>query len=354
MKKISFVIGTRPEAIKMAPVIWELQHLDQFETELVLTGQHEDLGETILKDFNIKADIQLKLNRASSRLNVLTEEFFKEFMKFTQQASPPNLVLVHGDTATAYLTSMYCFHEKLKIAHVEAGLRSGNLYSPFPEEFYRRSISSVASLHFAPNQQAIDNLLAENISPEKIFLTGNTIRDAVYLSLRGKTEMEVKKQVLFTCHRRENIDHLEGYFKVLAKIALAFPDYNFFYPVHPNPAILKILEEIGELPQNIKKIDPLSHHDLIDLLGHSALVITDSGGIQEEAEILSVPSIIIRDNTEREIEDEDSALVGGNLDLMEEKANLILEKTTIGTRKLGQTLHGPSALIRDVVKNYLS
>lgn len=317
MKKILVVFGTRPEAIKLAPVIQRLKACNKFEVIVCSTGQHREMLKQVLDIFNIKIDHDLDLMKPNQDLFDITA-YATEKLKKVLQSISPNLLLVQGDTTTAFISALSAYYSKIKIGHVEAGLRSYNIYSPYPEEANRRFISVLSDLHFAPTQDARKNLLAEGISAEKIFVTGNTVVDAL---LQTKKILEIKSNaekiskhmhsylsenffqkefVLVTMHRREKFgNEFRNVLLTLKQTAADHPQYNFVYPVHLNPNVKKPVKEILERITNFYLVPPLDYLKFIFLMSKCMFIITDSGGVQEECYVFKKPVIVMRDVTER-------------------------------------------------------
>lgn len=309
---ILVVLGTRPEAIKLAPVILDLKRDGIFKVQVCVTGQHRSMLDQILKFFEIVPDFDLDLMVPNQNLASLTAKIVTDCYELFREIKPDQ-IMVQGDTTTAFAAGLAAFYQKIPVLHVEAGLRTRNLYSPFPEEFNRTALSRLASVHFAPTEGAQNNLLEEGIPSNSIVLTGNTVIDALLLAvekLKGK-EIEIaglpanlfagnQKVVLITGHRRENFG--EGFKRICAAIvslAAEFPTVNFVYPVHLNPNVQSVVLEILSGYNNIFLIDPLDYPSFVFLMQRSYLIITDSGGIQEEAPSLGKPVLVIRDTTER-------------------------------------------------------
>ena len=318
-KKALLVIGTRPEAIKMAPLAHALKTAsDNFELKVCVTSQHREMLDQVLDVFNIKPDIDLNLMKKNQNLSSLTSLILIEMQKVFIQYQP-DLVLVHGDTTTALATSIAAFYSSIPIAHIEAGLRTYDLKAPFPEEFNRQIIAKISKWHFAPTNLSKKNLLSEGFDKSSIIVTGNTVIDALFLILKQIDNDENKKKklenilssklsfnwkserfVLITAHRRENFGN--SFFQIcsaIKELAIKFPNIYFIYPVHPNPNISIPANETLNGIVNINLIQPLDYEKFIYLLKHSYLVLTDSGGIQEEAPSLGKPVLVMRDVTER-------------------------------------------------------
>ena len=325
MKKIILVFGTRPEAIKMAPLVKELQkYPDEFQTMVCVTGQHREMLDQVLHLFNIKPDYDLNIMKAGQTLYDVTSRVLCEFGKVLQ-AERPDLVLVHGDTTTSMASALAAFYEQIPVGHVEAGLRTGNIYSPWPEEMNRAITGRIAVLDFAPTEFGRNNLLKENVSDDKITVTGNTVIDALYYvvdkingdaALKGSLEKNISDQgydvnrlkeggrrlVLITGHRRENFgDGFQNICKALDTLSRRYKDVDFVYPMHLNPNVRKPIHETfdGRVPENMFFIEPLDYFDFVLLMEQSNIVLTDSGGIQEEAPGLGKPVVVMRDTTER-------------------------------------------------------
>ncbi|MAO44407.1 MULTISPECIES: non-hydrolyzing UDP-N-acetylglucosamine 2-epimerase [Leeuwenhoekiella] len=308
-KKILFIFGTRPEAIKMAPVIKAFQKESYFETRICITAQHREMLDQVLYFFEIQPDYDLDLMQRNQDLTTLTSRALVA-LKVPFEDYNPDLVLVHGDTTTTMTASLAAFYAGIKVGHVEAGLRTFNLQSPFPEELNRQFTSKIADFHFAPTQQAQANLVAENILEEKIVITGNTVIDALQEtvvkiknlkpSFAAGIPFESKKVILVTGHRRENFgDGMQRVCNVVKEIALAREEVHLVYPVHLNPNVQTVVEKTLGGVSNISLIAPLEYPDFVWLLNESYFIITDSGGVQEEAPSLGKPVIVTRDTTER-------------------------------------------------------
>ena len=318
MKKILLVFGTRPEAIKMAPLVKAFNEQNQyFETKVCVTAQHREMLDQVLSLFEIVADFDLNVMQPNQDLYAITSNILLG-MKGVFQSFRPDFIFVHGDTTTTFAVSLAAFYEKILVGHIEAGLRTGNLYSPWPEEANRKLTSQLTCYHFAPTAQSRDNLLKENIAPDKIIVTGNTVIDALLLmkskletdpDFRGKVHNSVKQKgfdpktaefILVTGHRRENFG--QGFIDIctaLKTIALERPTINIVYPVHLNPNVRKPVNELLTGVKNVYLIEPLEYEAFIYLMSLAKLIITDSGGVQEEAPSLGKPVLVMRDTTER-------------------------------------------------------
>lgn len=310
-KKILIVFGTRPEAIKFAPLIREFKKYKIFEVRVCVTGQHREMLYQVLNFFNITPDINLNLMKKNQTLFHISSKILNNFEKILFKLKP-DLVFVQGDTSTAFIAALAAFYKKIKVAHLEAGLRSYNKFSPFPEEINRILISKIADYHFAPTEKAKKNLFRENIK-NNVYVVGNTVIDALFLGLDIiKKEGEEKyykhfnfidfskKIILVTGHRRESFGKpFENICYALKEIANDYNNLEIVYPVHLNPNVRKPVNKILKRIQNIHSIEPLEYPYLIWLMNKSYLVLTDSGGIQEEAPSLGKPVLVMRDVTER-------------------------------------------------------
>ncbi|MGM0155604.1 UDP-N-acetylglucosamine 2-epimerase [Enterococcus sp. AZ178] len=300
--KVLSIFGTRPEAIKMAPVIKKLAKDPRFLSKIVVTGQHREMLEQTLAAFELTPDYDLAIMRENQTLSSITSRIL-EGLEGVFQSEEPDVVLVHGDTTTAVAASLAAFYQQILIGHVEAGLRTGNKNDPFPEEMNRRLIDQLADFLFAPTDQSQANLLKENHPHDRIVVTGNTSIDALYHTLAQKKErkpISEKKILLVTMHRRENIGQpMEQVFRALKRIAIAYPALTIVFPMHKNPRVRRLAQRYLEGQQNIELIEPLDAPAFYQLLAGSYLVLTDSGGIQEEAPSLGIPVLIVRETTER-------------------------------------------------------
>ncbi len=312
MKKVLIVFGTRPEAIKMAPLVKEFEkYPETFETRVCVTAQHREMLDQVLTFFNIIPHYDLDLMKPSQDLYELTAAIITE-LKLVLEHFKPDYVFVHGDTTTSMASSIAGFYSGAQVCHIEAGLRTHDKYSPFPEELNRQITGRVADYHFAPTQASRNNLLNENISPATITVTGNTVIDALLQSVeKVKQEpsdlvIQLDKNlngadlILVTGHRREN--HGDGFIRIceaLKTIALQRPKIRIIYPVHLNPKVLEPVSRILGDIENIQLIDPLAYHDFIWIMNRAKIIITDSGGVQEEAPSLGKPVLVMRDTTER-------------------------------------------------------
>ncbi len=339
MKKILIVFGTRPEAIKMAPIIKELEkYKNKFISKICVTAQHRQMLDQVLKIFDITPDIDLDLMKPDQTLSEITSNVLLEMDKLLK-IERPDLVLIQGDTTTVMATAIACFYNSIKIGHVEAGLRSNNIYSPFPEEFNRKVTGLVTLFHFAPTINARNNLLREGIKENTIFVTGNTVIDALLYILKKpvpdfvahlKHKIGDKNIILVTAHRRENFG--ERFINIcngLKKLVERNKDIAIVYPVHLNPNVRKPVYEILNNNDRIFLIEPVEYNVLVHLMNISYLILTDSGGIQEEAPTLGKPVLVMRTETERPegIEAGTAKLVGPYEDkIVSETENLLYNK----------------------------
>jgi len=317
MKKILIVFGTRPEAIKMAPLVKEFQQYpNQFEVKVCVTAQHREMLDQVLEIFDIVPEYDLDIMKEGQDLYDITASVLLG-MKNVLNAFSPHIVFVHGDTTTSFSVSLACFYQKIPVAHIEAGLRTYNVYSPWPEEANRQLTGKLATYHFAPTPSAAQNLLSEGVKKENIIITGNTVIDALFLTrtniennaflknslisqINLKFDLDVAKLILVTGHRRENFG--QGFINIceaLKEIALTNPDIHIVYPVHLNPNVRKPVNEILGKVSNIHLIEPLGYQPFVYLMSRAYLIITDSGGVQEEAPSLGKPVLVMREVTER-------------------------------------------------------
>ena len=301
--RILVVIGTRPEAIKMLPLVLELKKYGEFETLVCFSGQHSEMARAVFDEFKILPDLEFIAMKKGQNLKDLTVRLLNYFDVVLGEIKP-DLVLVHGDTTTAFCASLSAFYRGIKVGHIEAGLRTFNALSPFPEEFNRVSIDALSFLHFAPTESAAENLRKEG--RKSVFTVGNTVIDALEYSLRIKEsfpslrESEGRKTVLITTHRRENIgEKMRVSLSAVKEILSSRDDLFAVLPIHPNPAVREVVLEVFENIKNIKICAPLGMTEFHNLLSRSFAVFTDSGGIQEEAAHLGVPLFLLRENTER-------------------------------------------------------
>ena len=341
MKKILIVFGTRPEAIKMAPLVKTFQqHTDSFETKVCVTAQHREMLDQVLDLFEITPDYDLNIMKPGQDLYDVTSNVLLD-MKSVLTDSKPDVVFVHGDTSTTFAASLAAFYQQVSVAHIEAGLRTGDIYSPWPEEANRQLTTQITAYHFAPTTTSQANLLKENVNEESITVTGNTVIDALFLALdkiKSNKQLESniidhlktldyelkndKKIILVTGHRREN--HGQGFINIctaLKEIAQTNPEIDIVYPVHLNPNVQKPVKELLSDIDNVYLIEPLQYEQFIYMMDKSYFIITDSGGVQEEAPSLGKPVLVMRDTTERP-----EALDAGTVKLVGTDTQLIIKE----------------------------
>jgi len=341
MKKILIVFGTRPEAIKMAPLVKAFQkHTDSFETKVCVTAQHREMLDQVLDLFEITPEYDLNIMKPGQDLYDVTSNVLLG-MKSILTDFKPDVVFVHGDTSTTFAASLAAFYQQISVAHIEAGLRTGNIYSPWPEEANRQLTTQITAYHFAPTLTSKANLLKENVKTKRIEVTGNTVIDALFLALekiKSNKQLEIdiithlatldyelkedKKIILVTGHRREN--HGQGFINIctaLKELALSNPDIDIVYPVHLNPNVQKPVKALLSNVKNIYLIEPLQYEQFIYMMDRSYFIITDSGGVQEEAPSLGKPVLVMRDTTERP-----EALDAGTVKLVGTDTELIVRE----------------------------
>ena len=343
MKKILMVFGTRPEAIKMAPLYKEIKkNSDSLDLTLCVTAQHREMLDQVLESFKILPDIDLNIMKKDQDLFDVTSLILLKIRDVIEKIKP-DLVLVHGDTSTAFVTSIAAFYSNVPVGHIEAGLRTRNIHSPFPEEFNRQVIGKVSELHFTPTSISKENLLNEYVDESKIHITGNTVIDSMFYMLDLIDKSEEKKEniksiidehlkfpwlntkyILITGHRRENFG--EGFLNIcksIKNLALKYRDIYFVYPVHLNPNVRTPVNEILSDQDNVVLMPPLEYEPFLFLLKNCYLILTDSGGIQEEAPSLGKPVLVMRDETERP-----EAVNAGTVSLVGSSENVIVETVT--------------------------
>lgn len=303
--KVMTIFGTRPETIKMAPVVKELQSRPEIETVVCVTAQHRQMLDQVLEAFGIRPDYDLNIMKAGQTLSDITSRVLAG-LETVIQKEKPDLVLVHGDTTTTFAGALAAFYQQVKIGHVEAGLRTYDKYSPFPEEMNRQMVGVMADFHFAPTEQSRQNLLCEGKKPETIVVTGNTAIDALKCTVRTDYRSDLldwaegSRLIVLTAHRRENLgEPMHRMFRAIRKIVDRYEDVKMVYPVHMNPLVRSAAKEIFADDSRIRLVEPLDVVDFHNLLSRSYLILTDSGGIQEEAPSLGKPVVVLRDTTER-------------------------------------------------------
>lgn len=337
MKKVLVVFGTRPEAIKLAPVINELKTRDSLETKVCVSGQHREMLKQVLDVFNIQPDYDLFIMQDNQSLFDITINTLDR-IKLVLEEFEPDVVLVHGDTSTTFVTSLACFYLQIPVGHIEAGLRTYDINSPFPEEYNRQAVSLIAKYHFAPTELAKDNLIVEKKDEATIFVTGNTAIDALKTTVKKEYQHEYldwasdSRLILITAHRRENIGKpLENIFIALKNIVHEDKNVKVLYPIHLNPKVREIADRILSGEDRIRIVEPLNVIDFHNILSKSFLVLTDSGGIQEEAPSLNVPVLVVRDKTERPEGQQANTLkvVGTEIHNIEENIRLLLDDSIL-------------------------
>lgn len=332
--KVLVVFGTRPEAIKMAPVIRELKEVQDIETVVAVTAQHREMLDQVLKLFDIKTDYDLDLMKEQQDLFSITTGVLNGLKEILEKEKP-HLVLVHGDTTTTFAAALAAFYKRIPVGHVEAGLRTRNKYSPYPEEINRTLAGRITELHFAPTDTARDNLLAESTATFKIWVTGNTVIDALLETVQPEYTFGQELQgidfdrriILVTTHRRENWgSSMRNIYQALIDIVNEFPDVEVVFPVHRNPVVRDIAEEMLKGRERFHLIDPLDYEPFANLMNRCYMVMTDSGGMQEEAPSLGKPVLVLRDTTERPeaLQAGTVKLVGTNQQRIYEAARLLL------------------------------
>ena len=305
MKKVMLVFGTRPEAIKMCPLVNELKSRQNIQTKVCVTGQHRQMLDIVLEAFSVVPDYDLSVMKDKQTLFDITTNILNK-IKEVLEAERPDVVLVHGDTSTTFVTALACFYLQIPGGHVEAGLRTYNINSPYPEEFNRQAVSIVSKYNFAPTELSRENLVREGKNPDSIYVTGNTASDPLKTTIKDdytQTELEWandSRLIMITAHRRENLgEPMKNMFRAIKRIINEYPDIKAIYPIHMNPLVRETANEILRDCDRIKIIEPLDVLDFHNFLNASYLILTDSGGIQEEAPSMGKPVLVMRDTTER-------------------------------------------------------
>lgn len=333
MKKVMLVFGTRPEAIKMCPLVNELKRRKEIETIVCVTGQHRQMLDQVLEAFSVVPDYDLSIMKDRQTLFDVTTNILNR-IKEVLEKEKPDVVLVHGDTSTTFVTALACFYLQIPVGHVEAGLRTYNIYSPYPEEFNRQAVSIISSYNFAPTELSKQNLVKEGKNPDTIYVTGNTAIDALKTTVREDythPELEWAKGsrlIMITAHRRENLgEPMKHMFRAIRRVCDEHPDIKAIYPIHMNPVVRETANEILGDDERIRIIEPLDVLDFHNFLSRSYLILTDSGGIQEEAPSLGKPVLVMRDTTERPegIAAGTLKLVGTDEEVIYENFKLLLE-----------------------------
>jgi UDP-N-acetylglucosamine 2-epimerase (non-hydrolysing) len=336
MKRILTVFGTRPEAIKMAPIVQALSKDERFYVKVCVTAQHREMLDQVLELFEIKPDFDLDIMKSDQTLPEVTSRILMELTKVLKDFKP-DVVLVHGDTATTFSASLAAYYEQISVGHVEAGLRTGNIYSPWPEEANRKLTGALTKYHFVPTQASKENLLAENYSMENVYITGNTVIDALMV-VKNKLASDIKLQkgiadqfpflddskklVLVTGHRRESFGSgFERICKALVEVSTKYKDVQIVYPVHLNPNVQEPVNRLLAGMDNIFLVEPQKYVSFVFLMNKASIILTDSGGIQEEAPSLGKPVLVMRDTTERP-----EAVLAGTVKLVGTDTDLIVSE----------------------------
>ncbi len=369
MKKIKVmsVFGTRPEAIKMAPLVKELEKREEIESIVSVTAQHREMLDQVLETFKIKPDYDLNIMKSGQTLAEVTTRALLGLENVIKE-SKPDIVLVHGDTTTTFAASLAAFYNQTAIGHVEAGLRTNDKYSPFPEEMNRQCVDRMSDLYFAPTEISKNNLLKEGIDENKIYVTGNTAIDAMSTTInKNYTHKELEwikpneKMILLTAHRRENLgEPMRNIFKGIKRVVDEFEDVKVLYPIHMNPKVREVANEIFASCDRVKLIEPLEVFDFHNFQNKAYLILTDSGGIQEEAPSLGKPVLVLRDTTERPegINAGTLKLVGTNEDVIyNETKKLLIDKDEYEKMSKASNPYGDghaSKYIVDAIINYFN
>ncbi len=334
--KVLTVFGTRPEAIKMAPLIKKMEEHEKIEPVVCITAQHREMLDTVVELFKISPDYDLNIMEHGQSITDITVKVLRGMEEILIKEKP-DMVLVHGDTSTTFVGALAAFYQKIKVGHVEAGLRSGNIYSPYPEEMNRKLTTNLTSVYFAPTEGNYNNLIKEGIDPERISVTGNTVIDALlsvvndgYIfenNILNEIDYKNKKIIVMTCHRRENWGKpMENIFTAVKEIAEENNNVEIIFPVHLNPNICKLAKDIMGKKNNIYLIEPLEYEEFANLLNKAYLILTDSGGIQEEAPALGKPVLVMREETERPeaVEAGTVKIIGVGKENLKKEVNILL------------------------------
>ena len=327
------IFGTRPEAIKMAPLVKELEKNEQIESIVCVTAQHREMLDQVLETFKIIPNFDLNIMKQGQTLSEITSRVLMGLESIIQEVKP-DIVLVHGDTTTTFAGALAAFYNQISIGHVEAGLRTYNKYSPFPEEMNRQMVDCMTDMFFAPTELSKDNLLKQHIDEDKIYVTGNTVIDAMKTTITREYNNSIfdwigdSRMILLTAHRRENLGNpMRNIFKGIKRIVDEFPDVKVVYPIHLNPKVREVANEIFKDSERVRLIEPLEVFDFHNFQNKSYLILSDSGGIQEEAPSLGKPVLVLRDTTERPegIDAGTLKLVGTNEENIYRETKLLLE-----------------------------
>ena len=365
MKRVMVVFGTRPEAIKMCPLIKAIKLDNSFCVSVCVTGQHKQMLDQVLDAFGVEPDYNLAIMKDKQTLFDVTVNILERIKEVLDEWKP-DIVLVHGDTSTTFVTALACYYLQIPVGHVEAGLRTYNIYSPYPEAFNRQAVGLIAKCHFAPTERAKQNLLNEGKNPNNIYVTGNTAIDALKTTVREDYSHPIldwakdSRLIMLTAHRRENLGKpLHSMFRAIKRIVCEHEDIKVVYPIHMNPAVRQAANDILAGHDRIKIIDPLEVIDFHNFLARSFLILTDSGGIQEEAPSLGKPVLVMRDTTERPegIEAGTLKLVGTSEEVIYEEFNkLLTDKEEYRKMSNASNPYGDghaSERIIDILKNVL-
>lgn len=337
MKTIMFVFGTRPEAIKMCPLVNELKSRKNVNTVVCVTGQHRQMLDMVLDTFNVVPDYDLSIMKAGQTLFDITTNILNKIGAVLDEVKP-DVVLVHGDTSTTFVTALACFYKQIAVGHVEAGLRTYNIYSPYPEEFNRQAVSIISKYNFAPTEHSKENLVREGKDERTIYVTGNTAIDALKTTVRkdyAHPELEWaadSRLIMITAHRRENLgEPMHNMFRAIRRVLDEHPDVKAIYPIHMNPVVRRAAEAELRGCDRIHIIEPLEVLDFHNFLSRSYMILTDSGGIQEEAPSLGKPVLVMRDTTERPegVKAGTLKLVGTDEQVIYDNFKLLLEDSTV-------------------------
>ncbi len=363
--KVLTIFGTRPEAIKMAPLIKELQARKEIECFVCVTAQHREMLDQVLETFKIKPNYDLNIMKQGQTLSEITTRALIGLENIIKELKP-NIVLVHGDTTTTLAGVLAAYYNQIDVGHVEAGLRTWNIYSPYPEEINRQIVGLIANMHFAPTKVSANNLINEGKKEDNIFVTGNTVIDAMAYTVKDDYYHEIfdwignNRMILLTAHRRENLgEPMRNIFKAIKRIINEFDDVKVIYPIHMNPKVREIANEIFENCSKVKLIEPLEVIDFHNFMNKSYLILTDSGGLQEEAPSLGKPVLVLRDTTERPegIGAGTLKLVGTNEDLIYKETKLLLTNKEIYDKM--SKAHNPygdglasKRIVDEIVKGY--
>ena len=330
MKKVMLVFGTRPEAIKMCPLVNELKTRNSIQTIVCVTGQHRQMLDQVLNAFEVVPDYDLSIMKDKQTLFDITQNILERIRKVLEEVKP-DVVLVHGDTSTTFVTALACFYLHIPVGHVEAGLRTYNIESPYPEEFNRQAVGIISQYNFAPTELSKNNLLREGKNPDTIFVTGNTAIDALKTTVRqdySHPELDWasgSRLIMITAHRRENLGQpMQNMFRAIRRVMDENPDVKAIYPIHMNPVVRQTANEILGGDDRIRIIEPLEVLDFHNFLARSYMILTDSGGIQEEAPSLGKPVLVMRDTTERP-----EGIAAGTLKLVGTDEQTIYENFTL-------------------------